>query len=43
MHTGSGMYGGQGRPDDNYVYPGGLQWDGEKMFEVKTPVPPVRG
>ncbi|RWA12842.1 hypothetical protein EKO27_g2240 [Xylaria grammica] len=43
MRTGVGMYSGQGEPDDDYAYPGGLQWDGEKMFEVKPPVPPSRG
>ncbi|KAI0187872.1 glycosyl hydrolase family 61-domain-containing protein [Xylaria flabelliformis] len=42
MLVGGGMYGGQGEPDDDYVYPGGLQWDGEKMFEVKPPVRPSR-
>ncbi|KAJ3571876.1 hypothetical protein NPX13_g5230 [Xylaria arbuscula] len=42
MQTGGGMYSGQGAPDENYTYPGGLQWDGEKMFEVKPPIPPIQ-
>ncbi|KAH9908563.1 glycoside hydrolase [Xylariomycetidae sp. FL2044] len=37
MKTGVGMYTGMGAPDEDYVFPGGPQWDGEEVSVVQPP------